>query len=404
MSTATERKPSSTSATHERLGPAARPRNSSRPTPPAKTKPLRELLERAEQEVLSATFWAENLPPSDDPVVVQVRGRRLDVAGKPSAGDSFVRDEQVDPLPAGSGPFSISVTVADVNPGEWAVSAELIRPTKATSRSTPKRGAPKRASRGKPLSLAAWSRRRLADAHADSVTTTTAIGIRRPGIVRGGWAAMVGLALVSALTLQQVLLRSEELPPWDGLALSLVAAFAGGIGAKAWYLFLDREHGRWNGWCIQGFVAALLAVLVVGAPLIGVPVGTFLDLSTPALFLGMAVGRLGCVLGGCCGGRPTCSRLGVWISDQRIGVRRIPTQLLESSLSLTTAVATYALVATDRPATAGAVFVGAVAAYTLFRQALLKLRAEARRTTTGSRITAALAVLMLVGAVAFGVA
>ena len=47
---------------------------------------------------------------------------------------------------------------------------------------------------------------------------------------------------------------------------------------------------------------------------------------------------------------------------------------------------------------------GAIAAYTLFRQALLKPRAEARRTTTGSRITAALAVLMLAGAVAFGVA
>ena len=404
MNTATGRKPSSTSATHERLGPAARPHNSPRPTSPAKTNPLRELLERAEQEVLSATFWAENVPPSDDPVVVRVRGRRLDVAGKPSGHDSFVRDEPVDPLPAGSGPFSISVKVADVNPGEWAVSAELLPPTKASSRSRPKRGASKRANRGKPLSLAAWSRRRLSDAHADVVRTTTTVGIRRPGIVRGGWAAMVSLALVSSLALQQLLLRSEGLPPWDGLALSLVAAFAGGIGAKAWYVFLDRKHGRWNGWCIQGFVAALLAVLVIGAPLIGVPIGMFLDLSTPALFVGMAIGRLGCFFGGCCGGRPTCSRLGVWTSNQRIGVRRIPTQLLESSLSLTTAVATYTLVATDLIPTAGAVFVGAVAAYTLFRQALLKLRAEARRTTTGSRITAALAVLTLVGAVAFGVA
>lgn len=404
MSTATRRGRSSTSTTHDRLGPAAESRHAPRSSAPAKMSPFQQLLERSEHEVLSVTFWAEDVPSSDAPMVVRVRGRRLHVAGKPSARDSFVRDEQVGALPGGSGPFSISVKVADVNPGEWSVSAEFVVPSKATSRSTPKRGGSKRASRGTPLSLAAWSRRRLSDAHTDSVTSTTAGRVRRPGIVRGGWAAMVGLALVSALALQQVLLRSEGLPPWDGLALSLVAAFAGGIGAKAWYVFLDRKQGRWNGWCIQGFVAALLAVLVIGAPLVGVPVGTFLDLSTPALFLGMAIGRLGCLLGGCCGGRPTCSRLGVWISDQRIGVRRIPTQLLESSLSLTTAIATYALVATDGPATAGTVFVGAIATYTLFRQALLKLRAEARRTTTGSRITAGLAVLLLAGAVALGVA
>ncbi|MFP5488064.1 MAG: prolipoprotein diacylglyceryl transferase family protein [Acidimicrobiia bacterium] len=349
------------------------------------------------------TFWAADVPSPDGPTVVRIRGRRLHAGAKSSARDSFVRDEQVGPLPAGSGPFSISVKVADVNPGDWSVSAEVV-PSESTPRSTPKRGGSKRTKRGEPLTLATWSRRRLSDAQADSVTTTTTAAIRRPGIVRGGWAAMVGLALVSALVLQQVLLRSEGMPARDGLALSLVAAFAGGVGAKAWYIFLDRKRGRWNGWCIQGFVAALVPVLLIGAPLIGVPVGGFLDLSTPALFLGMSIGRLGCILGGCCGGRPTCSRLGVWISDQRIGVRRIPTQLLESSLSLTTAVVTYALVATTQRTTGGVVFVGAIAAYTLFRQALLKLRAEARRTTTGSRVTAGLAVVMLVGAVVLGVA
>lgn len=365
--------------------------------------PLDRLVQRAEQQVLSVTFWAPDVPSSDGPTVVRVRGRRLHAGAKSSPRDSFVRDEQVGPLPAGSGPFSISVKVADVDPGDWSVSAEVIAPA-STPRSTPKRGGSKRTERGAPLALAAWSRRRLADAQADSVTTTTRAAVRRPGIVRGGWAAMVGLGLVSALALQQVLLRSEGIPGWDGLALSLVAALAGGVGAKAWYVFLDRKRGRWNGWCIQGFVAALVPVLLIGAPLIDVPVGHFLDLSTPALFLGMAIGRLGCILGGCCGGRPTCSRLGVWISDQRIGVRRIPTQLLESSLSLTTAVATYALVATAQGTTGGVVFVGAIAAYTLFRQALLKLRAEARRTTTGSRVTAGLAVVMLVGAIVLGIA
>lgn len=206
---------------------------------------------------------------------------------------------------------------------------------------------------------------------------------------------MVAVGVASALAVQQLLFRAAGLPALSGLTVSLLAAGAGGAGAKAWYMLLDREHGRHRGWCIQGFVAALLLVLMIGGPVIGVPIGTFLDLSTPPLFLGMAIGRLGCLMAGCCGGRPTCSRFGIWCSDQRIGVKRIPTQLLESALSLATFAVTVGIVISSTPS-AGAVFVGAVAAYTLVRQLLLRFRAEARRTTAGTWVTAAVAAAMLV--------
>ena len=383
-----------------RMSEAAHPPTApSAPPVPAKVEGFRQLLERAEQEVVSATFWAEDVPNANGPMVVRVRGRRLHVAGKAGPADTFVREERVDALPPRSGPFSVSIQVPGVNPGEWSISAELLPQNKAKRRSGPKRVKAKRAERGQPLAVAAWSRRRLFDAGTDSVTTTTGLGIRRPGILRGGWAAMVALALVGALVFQHLLLRQEGVPEWSALTLSLVAAFAGGVGAKAWYVFLDRKRGRWNGWCIQGFITALLAVLIVGAPMTGLPIGTFLDLSTPPLFLGMAIGRLGCLFAGCCGGRPTCSRFAVWGSDQRIGVRRLPIQLLESSLSLTISAAAYAIIVAARPAIAGIVFVSAVAVYTLFRQLLLRFRAEARRTTTGSRNTAVLATLILAGAI-----
>src|SRR5260370_36366136 len=73
------------------------------------------------------------------------------------------------------------------------------------------------------------------------------------------------------------------------------------------------------------------AAILLVAP--GVPAGVFLDVTAPGLLVAMAVGRVGCFFVGCCGGPPTASRWGVWSSDQRVGARRIPTQLLESALA-----------------------------------------------------------------------
>jgi len=53
-----------------------------------------------------------------------------------------------------------------------------------------------------------------------------------------------------------------------------------------------------------------------------------------AVFVGMAIGRPGCFFAGCCSGRPTVSRWGLWSSDRRIGIRRIPIQLIEAAAAL----------------------------------------------------------------------
>lgn len=359
---------------------------------PAASGGIRQFLEMAEREVVTATFWSAAPPEDGAAAVVRIRGRRLHLTGRPNARDQFVREETVGPLPPGIGPFSITTIVSDVNPGEWVVTADVAPDTRSA-------GGWGRAQRPRqPLAPAGWSWRRwsLWTAPEASVSTTMKPLARRPGILRGGWAAMVALGIVFALALQTALVAREQLPTGSSLTLSAVAVVLGAIGAKAWYVILDRRQGRWNGWCIQGLVLGIVTVLMLGAPALDLPLGTFLDLTTPALFLGMATGRVGCFVGGCCYGRPTCSRWGIWSSDQRIGVRRIPTQLLESALSLAVAIVTFLLALTS-PAPGGLVFAGALAAYTLCRQALLRLRAEARRTSSGSRATTVAAAVVLLG-------
>jgi phosphatidylglycerol:prolipoprotein diacylglycerol transferase len=134
---------------------------------------------------------------------------------------------------------------------------------------------------------------------------------------------------------------------------------------------------------MQVFLLGAFGSLLGFAWLTDLPVLRLLDLTTPGVFAAMALARPGCWLGGCCVGRPTASRWGIWSSDRRVGVRRIPVQLLESALAAAVAVVSLALVlAVDQPSY-GLVLVLSASLCTLGRQPLFPLRAEARRTSRG---------------------
>lgn len=161
------------------------------------------------------------------------------------------------------------------------------------------------------------------------------------------------------------------------------------IGAKGWYVALHRGR-QFDGWCIQGAIAGG-ALVAAAVPLVGldISVGTYLNAAAPGLLLGMAIGRAGCFWSGCCTGRPTRSHWGIWSSNRQVGVRRIPTQLLESVLSLTIGLAALITVLQQGLGNSGAVLFGALATYTLGRQLILPLRAEPRQTSVGRSVTIA---------------
>ncbi len=146
---------------------------------------------------------------------------------------------------------------------------------------------------------------------------------------------------------------------------------------------------------MHGFLAAAPPVAALSLLAFQLPVGVFLDASAPGLFFGVAIGRLGCFFTGCCAGRTTASRWGVWSSDRRVGARRVPAQLLEAASGLVLGTATLALVLRSAPALHGAILLAAFAAYVLVRLVLLSLRAEAPRRSMGAPITAATAVVAL---------
>lgn len=358
---------------------------------------LQEYLSRVSPEVVAVTYWF--LPaakPQRQTVTIRFTGHRVDVAGRAGPGDQFVRDVTVADIVAGSGPVSVTAKIGDVNAGEWQVNAKMLPSSRPHERARGQRKSPQLASAPQPVYRAAWSWRRwrLSKGSAEPVHTCPSAMAPAPGMIFGSWAVLAILGMVAALVVQRVVVDRLDLALSAVLPISLAAIVAGVIGAKAWYMVLHRRSGRRDGWCIQGLVVgiAIFAPLLLAAT--GNSIGAYFDATAPGLLIGMAIGRLGCFFAGCCCGRPTASRWGVWSSDQQpVGAKRIPTQLLESAFTFAVGLATLAAVLQWKPAR-GAWFVAGLAAYTIGRQGILRLRAE-RKSPRAGLVTACIAAAVL---------
>ena len=220
-------------------------------------------------------------------------------------------------------------------------------------------------------------------------------GIGLAGLVAFGLGAFAGLMIYSLSGMFSSGPRPEALGP----AAAYGAIVAGVVGAKIRFMAVHRHEGRFEGWSIQGFLAAIAIVAPIALAIANVPIGVLLDASALGLFLGLAIGRIGCFFAGCCAGRPTSAAWGVWSSDQRLGMRRIPTQLLESGLAVGIALMSLVAVLGYRPLLGGS-FVAALALYTLVRQGILRLRVEHPTSVRGGALIAATSAVVLIADVA----
>ncbi len=356
------------------------------------------LLESVSQEILAVTYWFDPAPHSGPyPVTVRFSGRRIDVMGRLQSGDRFVHDETIEEVVPGSGPISLTARVHGINAGSWVVTAHILGSAHPARGPREQGNTPPAAGPLRPTARF-WRRWAPSAGSAEPVRTCLTPFARVPGILPGIWAAMVTLGIAVALALQSLVISGDHLAVGRVWTVSLVAIVVGIVGAKMWFIVLHRHEHRIEGWCIQGFIAGATSAAAIMLVVLDVPAGAFLDVTAPGLLFGLAVGRVGCFFAGCCGGPPTASRWGVWSSDQRVGTRRIPTQLLESVLALSLGLLVLVAILGHGLA-GGAYFVASLAAYTLGRQGLLRLRAEPRKTRLGGLVTGALAALVLIAAV-----
>lgn len=353
----------------------------------------------AEPQGLAVTYWFD-APPSgpSSPVRLRLTGRRIGTReheSGPSAADraastGFDIVRTIEGIVPGTGRTAVTTRIPHLAAGEWEVRAIPEDPQVVDAA-----GAPGPATPGVPL----------------TATAPTAYGpiidALAPGARLGAWPALVTSGAIAALAVQWFLSSRSGLPSGAVLLISSIACLIGLAGAKAYFLGTHRsEHPPVlaGGMCIQGFVIAAIAVVAAGVAIAGIPLGAVLDATAPGLLFGMAIGRLGCFFGGCCAGRPSASRWAVWSSDRALGVRRIPVQLMESSMSAGIGVAALIAAAEIRPPVGGMVFLAALAANTLGRQLLFPLRATPRATAHGRTATLLGSALALAVAIAVAAA
>jgi phosphatidylglycerol---prolipoprotein diacylglyceryl transferase len=344
---------------------------------------------RALEQMLHVICW---LDPGETgeryTTTVQFTGQRTDVTGRPGPGDMFTQDETYVGIMPGSGPVAVTAEVRGISPGTWAVTA---RPLPGST--IPDTGRPELAVAGR---VPPPRRIEVPAGPATTLRTATKLRSKVPGIIRYAYGPLCVLGVLVGLIVEAVLLGTAHYPLLRPIGFSVSAVVAGVAGGKSWYGAVHQWR-KWDGWCIQGFVAgAAVVVGIVAAVGPGLPPGAFLAAATPALLIGMGIGRHACFFAGCCTGRPTAWRWGVWSSDRRLGCRRMPVQLYEAWTALAIGAAALATVLVHGLAASGPVAVVALALYTLVRQGILGLRDEPRAWRYGRPVTAALAALALI--------
>lgn len=320
---------------------------------------------------VGATYWLDGDEPGA-PAVVQFVGTGVEGENR---GIRFVRQVSVPELPAGAGRASVTVSVRELPAGTWHVQAQAVDQL------------------GRPVGAAQY----------EDVQTKLWPFVRGPGVRPMAWPGLVLLGVILAVTIQALLVSAEGLDARAAAFSAVAAAIVGYLTAKVGFMLVHRvppSEFATAGTLIQAFLVGAFGSLLGFAWLAGLPLLQLLDLTTPGVFAAMALARPGCWLGGCCAGRPTASKWGLWSSDRRVGVRRVPVQLMESALAAAVAVISLVLVVAVDQRPYGAVLVLSASMYTLGRQLLFPLRTEGRLTSRGRTLTLAGASVATVASIA----
>lgn len=308
--------------------------------------------------MLLLTYWCgSNLIRKTVSRSLQVTGRSLDIEGAQGPGRVFSLTESLAEAADCNGPVAITTRVYDIAPGLWEVSAGLTghNQMRVWSGTLPNRAVI------------------LGDEILETqVGAARYTSTQRPGLILSAWMYLVAAGTLIALVLQAVLFAQKNIPLVSAGVVLLLSIAAGAAGAKCWFTLKYRS--RWSrfsraGMCIQGFLVAASVTAIVSLLITHLPRGVFMDAAAPGLFVGLSIGRIGCFFVGCCAGKPSKSRWAVWSSDGRLGMSRVPTQLIEAVSCFLIGV--MALLLRDRLVASGLIFFLGWGVYTVIRELII---------------------------------
>ena len=142
----------------------------------------------------------------------------------------------------------------------------------------------------------------------------------------------------------------DPVPVYTALLLLILPALAGArilFVVSHWQTYRREPSRIWRrsegGAALYG---GLVLSFILSLPLLAalrISIGAFWDAAAVAMLVGMIPTKFGCLLNGCCAGRPTEGRLGLYLPNERgIWRRRWPAQLLEAGLAVVVLTGSFA--------------------------------------------------------------
>lgn len=231
-------------------------------------------------------------------------------------------------------------------------------------------------------------------------------GIRIPS-----YTALVYLGAVVGIAVGNTVARQAGLDTVRIYVVMILLIVPAAIGARFLFIALNwqiYQHHWPRVWRREEGGAAsyggIVLALLVSLPVLyafQVSFLSFWDVACISLLVGLAIGRVGCLLNGCCAGRPNNGPLCIYLPNH-LGVwqKRYPTQLLEVAWVVVLLIFA-ALFWTIAPFD-GAIFLFAMGSYGLGRLVLDRTRAQEtqmlvvrRFHTTAQALSAAVPLLIL---------
>jgi len=143
----------------------------------------------------------------------------------------------------------------------------------------------------------------------------------------GTYGLFYAIGFLLALRLAVACARRDGIDPGRIVDLGIVGLIAGFIGAKVLLYAVDAryyiEHpaemlrSLRSAGVFYGGLAAAAGAGIIYVRRHRLPLGKVADIAAPALALGQAVGRIGCLLAGCCYGRACALPWAVTFTDPR---------------------------------------------------------------------------------------
>ncbi len=164
------------------------------------------------------------------------------------------------------------------------------------------------------------------------------------------YGIMAAIGFLLGTVLMQINRKYAKLSSDQATSLMLLGLFGGILGARIFYViqFAEQFRGRWfdvirvdqGGLVFYGGFFLALGAIILYCRRQKLEIVRVLDITTPSLAIGHAVGRVGCFLNGCCFGSPTACWTGIaYPADSIPGMRYgdvplHPVQLYEAAVNI----------------------------------------------------------------------